>query len=224
MGGSHSYLDASAPLKVASSPVYGKYLTDNAGRALYIFTRDSTDTSVCSGDCLIKWPIYAPVNQQITGTPDISAALLGKVSTSNQLTYNRWPLYYYYLDAAPNDTNGQTINAEWYLVRPDGHPIVTHHVASTADSQPTNDLESLSSDWKKDVSQQSFAEYYRWKKWRNYADTHDHDWNDKKAFQRWNSDYWHPNYDKIYDSYRDWQNDYNPHHRYDWQSWQDWSN
>lgn len=220
MGNSPSYVEASPPLKVASSPTFGNYLTDGAGRALYIFTSDPADTSSCFGDCLVKWPIYAPMNFQASMMPGISSAMLGQTA-SGQLTFNHWPLYYYYLDVAAGDTNGQTVNAKWYLLRPDGHPIVTQPPATQT---PVATPAASDENWKNEVDQQSFVEYYRWKKWRNYANSHDSDWQDRKAFQKWNGDYWYPNYDKISGAYGRWQKDYNPHDYHDWQMWQKWSN
>jgi predicted lipoprotein with Yx(FWY)xxD motif len=245
MGNQQSFLAASSVLQVTQSPTYGAYLTDPSGRALYIYTQDPANTSTCSGDCLVKWPIYAPVNQQSTSgmsnsnmisnrqptgnTPaanmldnqpsSIQPNLIGRVVANNQLTYNNWPLYYYYLDMASGDTKGQTVDANWYLIRPDGRPIVTQPTTPTQTPAAVNDM---SNNWKQAITYQSYVDYYRWKKWSKYADSHHEDRDDRKAYRRWYDDHWHANHDKIHRAYDDWCSDYNPHHRYDWDGWQAW--
>ena len=36
----------------------GKYLTDDEGKTIYWFKKDSPEKSSCSGPCVEKWPIY----------------------------------------------------------------------------------------------------------------------------------------------------------------------
>jgi predicted lipoprotein with Yx(FWY)xxD motif len=39
---------------------------------------------------------------------------------SKQITYNGMPVYYYFKDAAPGDTNGQGVGTAWYVVSAEG--------------------------------------------------------------------------------------------------------
>ena len=53
----------------------------------------------------------------------VNAALLGTLTRpdgTTQVTYNRWPLYYYSKDAAAGDINGEEINNTWFVIAPDG--------------------------------------------------------------------------------------------------------
>jgi predicted lipoprotein with Yx(FWY)xxD motif len=122
-----------AAVKVAKSDEYGSYLTDASGRALYLFTADtqgiaSTKPKVaCSGDCLAKWP---PLFSAGAPTADgmVNKAMIGTIPQDGKMmvTYNGWPLYYFFKDQGPGQTNGQDIEAfggEWYLVSPDGEKV-----------------------------------------------------------------------------------------------------
>ncbi len=39
---------------------------------------------------------------------------------SVQLTYDGWPLYYYFKDRAAGDVTGQGVGNVWYVLSPDG--------------------------------------------------------------------------------------------------------
>lgn len=106
----------------------GTFLTDSAGRTLYLWDADTGSTSTCTGSCASAWP---PVTT--TGTPTTSgsakAADLGTTARSDgtkQLTYAGHPLYYFTGDSAPGQTNGQgntAFGAAWWMVDPTGNAI-----------------------------------------------------------------------------------------------------
>jgi len=50
---------------------------------------------------------------------------------SVQLTYNGWPLYYYFKDAAPGDLTGQAVGNVWWVVSGEGNPIKPAALAIT---------------------------------------------------------------------------------------------
>lgn len=123
------------PVKIMtrSKDPFGQYLTDGRGRAMYIFMADSVGKRTCFDECAKVWP---PV--LTTGTPvlgdNIEKTLVSTIdvenSTSWQLAYNGWPLYYYVKDTGPGDVNGQDIEthgAEWYLINPQGQKIEEDH-------------------------------------------------------------------------------------------------
>ena len=65
------------------------------------------------------------------GVPKMDiATMLGTITRDDgtvQATYNGWPLYLYFGDAAPGDTNGQGLDefgGIWYLGSPAGEPIL----------------------------------------------------------------------------------------------------
>lgn len=113
----------------------GEFLTDKAGRAVYLWEGDKKDKSNCSGGCTSVWP---PV--LATGTLTAAGAAHGSdLSTitrsggSKQVTYDGHPLYYFSGDSAPGQTNGEGINgfgAKWWLVAPAGTAITSSGTAS----------------------------------------------------------------------------------------------
>lgn len=116
--------DTSA-LAVAESPEHGQYLTDNAGRALYIFLRDTNGVSACEGDCLVNWPpaLVESMDALPTLPEGMDASLLSAIERPDgtfQLTYNGWPLYYYIGDTGPDMTTGQGQGDVWYLLSTQG--------------------------------------------------------------------------------------------------------
>jgi predicted lipoprotein with Yx(FWY)xxD motif len=71
-------------LKIAQHPTLGAYLTDMNGRALYLFTRDTTpNTSTCTGSCAQTWPAFTG-QAMMAGTP--SAPMTGTVAATRPAT------------------------------------------------------------------------------------------------------------------------------------------
>jgi predicted lipoprotein with Yx(FWY)xxD motif len=102
----------------------GMYLTDNAGRSLYILEGDDTGTR-CVGDCLAAWPMVTGA-MPVSGVPEVQGTLIGTTTRADgtvQVTYAGHPLYYFAEDTGAGQTNGRDIKdtwGSWYLVRPDG--------------------------------------------------------------------------------------------------------
>ena len=109
---------AGATVKVAQHPSLGTYLTGPDGKALYLFTKDSRDTSTCTGQCAGNWP---PLILSGSAAPIADTGVTGTLATithpdaGRQITYNGVPLYYNAQDAAPGDTKGQGASNVWYL-------------------------------------------------------------------------------------------------------------
>jgi predicted lipoprotein with Yx(FWY)xxD motif len=101
---------------------------DSKGRTLYLFQKDKTSKSRCSGDCAADWPPLLT-----SGKPKASGlarkSLLGTSTRRDgktQVTYNGHPLYYYVGDSKAGDMNGQGISAfgaRWYAVTPSGRRL-----------------------------------------------------------------------------------------------------
>lgn len=105
-------------LKVEKSDQYGAYLTDTAGRALYLFTADQQGkgdvkaASNCSDACATAWPPLVTDAQPKAGDK-VQSDLLGTIQRqdgSTQVTYNGWPLYYFSRDQGPGQTTGQDVH------------------------------------------------------------------------------------------------------------------
>lgn len=139
-GGSGSYstpapaspAPSSAPMTTPASPALnvqmaesplGTILVDGRGMTLYMFTRDSANTSACQGQCLVNWP---PLLGEPTQGNGVDAAKLGSFTRTDgrvQATYNNWPLYYWAGDTKPGDTTGQGVQGVWFVLDRNGEPI-----------------------------------------------------------------------------------------------------
>lgn len=111
-------------VKVVQSDV-GRILADESGRTLYGFTKDKGGASNCDADCIAVWPALISPSKVAAGE-GVQQDLLRQTEQSqgvSQATYGEWPLYYYVGDAVPGDVNGQGLDAEWFVVAPDGKLI-----------------------------------------------------------------------------------------------------
>jgi predicted lipoprotein with Yx(FWY)xxD motif len=112
---------AEGTVAVASTGL-GEVLVDAKGRTLYVFTKDKSDQSVCSGKCAAAWPALTVSGDATAGT-GVQASLLSTAKQANgstQVTYGGKPLYYFAGDTAAGDTKGQGLNGVWFVVRGDG--------------------------------------------------------------------------------------------------------
>jgi predicted lipoprotein with Yx(FWY)xxD motif len=106
----------------------GTFLVDGHGRTLYLFQKDKTARSRCSGACATDWPPLL-TSGKATGSGSARKALLGTSKRSDgttQVTYKGHPLYTYAGDAKAGDTNGQGVSAygaRWYAVTPSGQRV-----------------------------------------------------------------------------------------------------
>ena len=118
----------SITLGTASSK-FGNIMVDEKGLTLYMFTPDARNVSNCEGACLTAWP---PVMlgkddtlADVALTGDLRRSLLGvamRENGSRHVTYNGWPLYYWFRDAKAGDTLGQWVNNIWFVMSPEGAP------------------------------------------------------------------------------------------------------
>ncbi|NOU95336.1 hypothetical protein GC093_19200 [Paenibacillus sp. LMG 31456] len=104
---------------VASQEGLGKYIADSRGMALYLYTKDSTNLSVCKGNCEVNWPIFYTEHLPVMG--DLKAADFATITREDgtkQTTYQGWPLYYYVKDTKPGEVKGQDVGKVWYVIDP----------------------------------------------------------------------------------------------------------
>jgi predicted lipoprotein with Yx(FWY)xxD motif len=119
----------SITIGVASSKL-GNIMVDDKGLSLYMFTPDARNVSVCEGQCLVAWPpIMLGKDDTLADVElkgDLRRSLLGVAMRENgtrQVTYNGWPLYYWFRDAKAGDVLGQWVGNVWFVLSPDGAPI-----------------------------------------------------------------------------------------------------
>ena len=117
-------------VQMNTSPTLGAYLTDSAGKSLYLFAADSMNMSTCSGACATVWPpLTVPSGQVAAAGTGVTGSLLSTITRADgttQVTYNGLPLYYYSGDTSTGNTNGEGISsfgALWFLVTPAGASV-----------------------------------------------------------------------------------------------------
>lgn len=116
-----------ASIQVSTDAKLGKILTDANGMTLYMFTKDTKDTTNCYDKCEVAWPPLLTLDKPKLGD-GIDAALIGTTTRKDgttQVTYNGLPLYYYTKDTKAGDTIGQNVGTVWFVVGPDGSAIKT---------------------------------------------------------------------------------------------------
>ena len=115
----------------------GAFLTSGSGRTVYLWAKDGTNMSACSGACAAAWP-PVPATGKLTATGGAKASDLGTITRSDgtkQVTYDGHPLYYFVGDSAAGQTNGQgsdNFGAKWWLVAPSGAEITGTDTAAAA--------------------------------------------------------------------------------------------
>jgi predicted lipoprotein with Yx(FWY)xxD motif len=112
--------DSSLALETATGKA-GIWLTNSAGRALYVYTKDKGTTSECYGACATAWPPLTTTGKVTISGKYVVPKDLGLTTRTNgtkQVTYGGHPLYYFKGDTASGQTNGQAVGGIWFLVGP----------------------------------------------------------------------------------------------------------
>jgi predicted lipoprotein with Yx(FWY)xxD motif len=97
----------------------GNYLVDSKGMSLYYFDKDPKGSSVCSGDCLVKWPVFHVDSYVLP--KGIAAADFGEITRADgtkQTTFKGYPLYYFFQDTSLGEIKGQAAGNVWFVVNP----------------------------------------------------------------------------------------------------------
>ena len=116
-----------APVNTVQHAELGTILVDISGRSQYLFTPDERNKSNCSGACALAWPPLITVGDPVAGE-GVSSRGVGTIVRDDgytQVTYNGWPLYYFFRDDKPGDTNGQDSRGVWYVLSTDGGAVWT---------------------------------------------------------------------------------------------------
>ena len=111
---------------VRNDPQLGNILTDPKGMTLYLFNRDTANTSNCYGTCAATWPPLLATGGKLHVGPGLQANLLGttqRTDGTTQVTYAGHPLYFYAKDTKAGDTSGQAVSGIWWVVSATGAQI-----------------------------------------------------------------------------------------------------
>ena len=118
---------AATTVSLGKNDKLGSFLVDDKGMTLYLFTKDTPNTSNCYDKCATAWPPLLTTGQPAAGE-GVEASLLGTTQRTDgtiQVTYNGWPLYYYQKDKAPGDVTGQDVGDVWFVVSATGEQVST---------------------------------------------------------------------------------------------------
>ena len=113
---------SAALVNAGQNATLGSFLVDSAGMTLYIYTKDTPNTSACYGACATAWPPLMTNGAPTAGT-GVTASMLGTTTRTDgtvQVTYNGWPLYYFAKDKVAGDTTGEGVGSVWYVMTPAG--------------------------------------------------------------------------------------------------------
>jgi predicted lipoprotein with Yx(FWY)xxD motif len=116
-------------LKASHNAKLGAIVVDAQGRTLYHLTSEHGKVA-CRGACTTYWPpVLWPGKGKPALGPGLKAAKLGTIRRSNgtlQVTYNKFPLYRYYLDKKPGEALGEGLDdspGAWYAVSTSGEIV-----------------------------------------------------------------------------------------------------
>ena len=121
-------------LKVSQTDQLGQFLVDDKGMTLYLYTKDTPNTSNCYDICAVTWPPLYTNGAPVAGA-GVDASLLGTTTRTDgtvQVTYKGWPLYYWFRDQKPGDTTGQWVGGTWFVISPKGETITAGKPPATA--------------------------------------------------------------------------------------------
>lgn len=106
-------------IRLATNATLGQFLTDQAGKTLYLFSPDVKGNSACtSAQCLAAWPVFYKENPTLdAGLTASDFATITRSDGAKQTTYKGWPLYYYAQDLAEGDVKGENVNSRWFVAR-----------------------------------------------------------------------------------------------------------
>ncbi|MGB9177438.1 MAG: hypothetical protein WCB46_12005 [Methanoregula sp.] len=126
---------------IASTPSLGAFLTDRYGKTLYVFTKDTSGTSACTGTCLANWPAFD--GGTVVAPSVLTSSDFGTVTRTDgvkQTSFMGRPLYYFAKDEKPGATGGEGVINSWYVANVSG---ITPVVQTPATTVPTT-LNTLS--------------------------------------------------------------------------------
>ena len=127
---------------IASTPTFGSFLTDQNGRTLYFFLKDTTGASTCTGACLTKWPAFttdATVLPPVLQMSDFST--ITRADGVKQSAFMGKPLYYYSGDTGPGMTTGNGFINSWAVANISGTvPVFATPTATPAPGVTTQGI------------------------------------------------------------------------------------
>ena len=125
LNGGLANAQSASTLAARTTPDLGPILTDQAGRTVYLYTKDAPGISNCYDQCAINWPPLLTQSDPML-PPNLPGSVGSTARTDGglQVTYNGAPLYYWVKDAKAGDTTGQNVGGVWFVINPAPAPTV----------------------------------------------------------------------------------------------------
>ncbi|MGA6163525.1 hypothetical protein [Amycolatopsis magusensis] len=137
---------AGVKLTAAEVEGVGRVLTEQNGRTLYLFSKDSKKPpkSVCNDDCATAWPpLIAGGEPELSGVDPELVGTVKRDDGTEQVTVGGWPVYTYAKDTAAGQANGHGVGGTWYAMMPEGckseAPFVAQKKAAPAPAGSASD-------------------------------------------------------------------------------------
>ena len=114
-----------ANVMVGKDDKLGSFLVDDKGMTLYLYTKDTPNTSNCYDKCATAWPPLLTTGNPVAGS-GVDASKFGTTTRKEgtmQVTYNGWPLYYFVKDKKSGDVTGQNVGSVWFVISPAGDKV-----------------------------------------------------------------------------------------------------
>lgn len=111
--GAHAEDYASGTIKEMKT-AKGEVLTDAKGMTLYVFDKDTKDTSNCYDDCARKWP---PLTASASAKADGEFTLVTRKDGTKQWAHEGMPLYLWQADKKPGDVTGDGVGGVWHVAK-----------------------------------------------------------------------------------------------------------
>ena len=93
----------------------GQIFTDQAGKSLYTFTKDTSGVSTCYNSCAVAWP---PFTASADAKPTGAWSIVSRKDGAKQWALNGMPLYYFAADKTAGDVKGDGVGGVWHLAKP----------------------------------------------------------------------------------------------------------
>jgi predicted lipoprotein with Yx(FWY)xxD motif len=115
-------------VSLGSAAGLGQVLVDSQGHTLYAFSKDSGESSACTGACAKAWPPLLVAHGEPEPSNGAAASRLGTITLldgTRQATYAGHPLYGFSGDKQPGQANGNGSTAfggTWTALKGSGAP------------------------------------------------------------------------------------------------------
>jgi predicted lipoprotein with Yx(FWY)xxD motif len=106
---------AEGPAKVMKT-AKGQVLADEKGMTLYVFDKDTANSSACYDTCAKNWP---PFMASAKAKPEGEWTVVERKDGTKMWAYDGKPLYTFIKDKKPGEVMGDGVNGVWHAAAAD---------------------------------------------------------------------------------------------------------